>query len=381
MSVLLAAASILSILIVLADGFESMVLPRRVNRRWRLARFFYRYTWKPWSALARRMEHGKRRETFLSFFGPLSMLVLLAFWAALLVISFAGLHWALGTPISPRGHTTFITYLYLSGTSFFTLGFGDVVALETAGRMLTVLECGIGFGFLAMVISYLPVLYQSFSRREVMIALLDARAGSPPTAGELLGRVVASGSFQALDDLLRDWERWAAELLESHLSFAVLTYYRSQHDNQSWLSALTAVLDASAIAITHFRDVDSYQAQVTFAVARHAAVDLALIFNTPPESPVEDRLPEAALDELAAGLVSNGLHLREPQSAAAKLAELRAMYEPFVHALSKYFLFAVPPVIRHRQAVDNWQTSAWTRRVSGIRRLVPQDVPQDDHFD
>src|SRR5262249_5701683 len=156
-------------------------------------------------------------------------------------------------------------------------------------------EAGLGYGFLAVSISYLPVLYQAFSRREATISLLDARAGSPPTAGELLRRLGAARNVTGLGPcpLLVEWERWACELLETHLSYPVLGYYRSQHDNQSWVAALTCILDTSALLIAGVDGADSYQARLTFAMARHAAVDLALVTQTAPVSPQPDRLGEA----------------------------------------------------------------------------------------
>src|SRR5262249_34012551 len=141
------------------------------------------------------------------------------------------------------------TYLYLSGTTFFTLGYGDVTPVGPFGRVLAVAESGLGFGFMAVIIGYLPVLFQAFSRREVTISLLDARAGSPPSAAQFLLRLARTERVDAVEPFLAEWERWAAELLESQLSFPVLSYYRSQHDNQSWLAALTTVLDTCAFLI------------------------------------------------------------------------------------------------------------------------------------
>src|SRR5262249_26069745 len=150
------------------DAFEAMLLPRRVARNFRLARQFYRMTWRPWSALGCRFAPGKRREVFLSVFGPLSMLVLFAVWAVGLILGFALLHWSLETPVSPnRAGASLFEDLYMSGVTFFTLGYGDVAPIDALGRFVAVVEAGIGFGFLAVVISYLPVLYQAFSRREL----------------------------------------------------------------------------------------------------------------------------------------------------------------------------------------------------------------------
>src|SRR5947207_13359077 len=193
------------------------------------------------------MRPGGRRETFLSFYGPLSWLVLLAAWDASLVAGFAMVQAGIGTRLDVEGDGAFLDHLYMSGETFFTLGLGDVTPMSRAGRAVMVIEAGVGFGFLALVIGYLPVLYQSFSRRELNITLLDARAGSPPSAEELLRGFGAD--HEELTVLRAEWERWAAEVLESHLSYPVLSYYRSQHDNQSWLAALTKVLDAGERAM------------------------------------------------------------------------------------------------------------------------------------
>ena len=176
-----------------------------------------------------------------------------------LIIGFALLHWSLGTALSASG-AGFGDYLYFSGTTFFTLGYGDLVAAGRTGRALSVAEAGLGFIFLAVIVSYLPVLYQAFSRREISILLLDARAGSPPTAGELLRRLAGERNPFVAAPFLIEWERWAAELLESHLSFPVLSFYRSQHENQSWVGALAAILDTSALLIAGVDGPDGYQA-------------------------------------------------------------------------------------------------------------------------
>src|SRR5213594_461064 len=319
-NILAAIGSIALILIVLWDAFEVIILPRRVRRKFRLTQFFYRGTWQPWSAAAKRISSNDRRELFLSFYGPVSLLFLLSMWAAGLVLGFAFLHRALAIPMKMQeGSTSFLIYLYFSGSTFFTLGLGDVVAGTWTGKILTVLEAGMGLGFLAIVIGYLPVLYQAFSRRELNISLLDARAGSPSTAAELLRRHFDGDQLVELSAFLREWERWAAELLESHLSYPVLAYYRSQHSNQSWLAALTTILDASALVIVGIDGVPARQAQLTFAIARHAVADLAHVFNTAPRPPVPDRLPATELDRMRHNLASRGILLIDGVTAEEKL--------------------------------------------------------------
>ena len=245
----------------------------------------------------------------------------------------------------------------MSGTTFFTLGLGDVVPRTALARAITVLEGGMGFAFLALVIGYLPILYQAFSRREATIALLDGRAGSPPTAYELLRRNSEGGSMEGLVQLLRDWERWSAELLESHLSYPTLGFFRSQHENQSWVSALTAILDLCALILVGVDDIPKLPARLTYAIARHAAVDLSQVFNVHPAFKPYDRLPPDDLRRLRERLVSARLELRAGPQADEHLAHVRAKYEPYVCALSEATLSPLPPWLPAPEAKDDWQTS------------------------
>ncbi len=348
------------IVMIFVDVFQAMILPRRVRHRFRLSFIFYRIAWQicRWHAL--RIPLGRRHYTLLSIFGPLSLFVLMIVWAVGLIVGFGLLYWSLDMDLvtsSGAADKRFATYLYFSGTTFFTLGYGDLVPAGNGDRALSVAEAGIGFGFLAVVISYLPVLYQSFSRREITISLLDARAGSPPSAGELLRRLADVRSLSSVAPLLAEWERWAAELLESHLSFPVLRFYRSQHDNQSWVATLTMILDTSAFLIANVDGADTYQARLTFAMARHAAVDLVLVSQTPP-GPVEvDRLPQADAIALREILRQSGLAVRDEATACKTVAELRGLYEPFVNSLATFLLFTLPPFVPATKPVDNWQTS------------------------
>ncbi|HJZ59363.1 MAG TPA: potassium channel family protein, partial [Gemmataceae bacterium] len=310
----------------------------------------------------------------LSAFGPLSLLALFALWAAGFILGFAPLHRA-----AWPGDLSRADALYFSGTTFTTLGYGDLAPRSSVGRLLAVAEAGTGFGFFALVIGYLPVLYQAVSRRETLIALLDARAGSPPAAGRLLVRLPPGADGAPLGRFLEQAEVWAAELLEAQLSYPVLGFYRSQHDNQSWIAALTCMLDTCALLLTVAEGADPHQARLTFAMARHAAVDLALVLRRPPHAPPADRLPEGRLRELCAALKGAGVAVREDAVALAKLAELRGLYEPFVRAMASYFRLTVPDVWPEEDRPDNWQTSAWMRRADPLTALGAD--PKDDHFD
>jgi hypothetical protein len=348
---------LLLIVTVLWDAFETVVLPRTVTRRFRLARFYFRSTWRPWAGVARTIDSDSRRERFLAVYGPVSLLGLLMVWAVGLIVGFAVLHWSTGSQLqTPTGQARFVDDLYMSGTTFFTLGLGDVHPFGRVARLLTVAEGGTGFAFLAIVIAYFPVLYESFARREVRLTLLDAWAGSPPSAGEVLRRLAEAGELKALDSFLKDWEYWCSELLESHISNPVVAFFRSQHQRQSWVSALAAILDVSALVVVGIEGLPTWQAHVTFAIARHAAVDLTQVLYARPDV-TADRLAPDDLEQLRRHLEAVGLRPSRSPDVDARLVQLRRSYEPYVVGLGRSLMMPVPPWWRERPARDNWQTS------------------------
>lgn len=358
--ILAAVVGFIMFFAILRDSFETIVLPRRVTRRFRLSRWFYLSTWMLWSTIARKIRPGNRRENYLSYYGPLSLLLLLVAWALVLILAYALFQWGVSDPLqAPEKQQTFGTYLYMSGTTFVTLGYGDVIPLSLLGRILAVAEAGTGFLFLALVIGYVPVIYQAFSRRELEISLLDARAGSPPSASEMLRRHYRDRTIDPLVQFLGTWERWCAEVLESHLSYPVLTYYRSQHERQSWLAALTTILDTCALMIVGFEGVSPLIVRPTFAIARHSAVDLAQIYGTPPLNPKLNRLSKEDFIRLRDALADVGLVFHHEEDAERRLYEIRRSYEPFVNALADHLLVNLPPWIPATRTVDDWQTSAW----------------------
>jgi len=363
--ILILIVGIASIFAVLLDAFQTIILPRRATGRFRLTHIFYASTWRPWVFVTNWMPNPKKRETSYSYYGPMSLIFLLVVWAAMLVIGFALIYYALGNPFTdPAQGAGFLSDLYVSGTTIFTLGLGDVTPHKGWVRELVILEAGTGFGFLAVVMGYFPVLYGAFSRREVSISLLDARAGSPPTAAELMRRHAYDGGEAALALLLVEWERWSAELLESHISYPLLCYFRSQHNNQSWISALTAVLDTSALMIAGIEGREARQAQLTFAMARHAVVDLAQVFGLDPVINMPDRLPPERYIQLYDHLCQSGVGVcrdRHSAESMARLGEMRSLYEGYAQALSDYLRMPLPPWISDHPHKDNWKAVAKLR--------------------
>ena len=375
--------------LVLLDAFQSIILPRRPVGRLRITRLFYLVTWFPWRLIARLPSGRATREQFFSVYGPLSLLVLFVFWAILLTVGFAllffGLHISFHDPLLTRNDawTRLRSCFYVSGTTLFTLGMGDVTPETQLARMLTVLEAGTGLGFIAILIGYVPVLYTAFSHREIQVALLDARAGSPPTVTELMLRHSFEEGPRVLQQLLADWEVWCAEILETHISYPILCFYRSQHDNQSWLAALTAVLDTCALLITMMEGEKTRQAQLTFAIGRHALVDLVHVFRLEPE---EKRLREAPLtrlhqDELmrlCECLEGTGFSPCEDFESRGRLEAMRQLYEPYACALANYLSLNlpawVPPPQPEKRKTDAWTVVAGLRSRPGLTERLASHV-------
>jgi hypothetical protein len=308
------------------------------------------------------------------------LLVLFIVWALLLILAYGLIFLGLKTAFSDPTHPTTLiqmlgSCLYVSGTTLFTLGLGDVQPVGHIARTLIVLEAGTGLGFVALVIGYVPVLYTAFSNREISVALLDARAGSPPTAGELLTRHNFSGGHEALTVLLSEWERWAAGMLETHISYPILCYYRSQHDNQSWLSALTCILDACSLLITTVEGPSTRQAQLTFAVARHVLVDLGHVFRLEGEEQKHRDSPALRLNDEDFGalcelLGDSGFSLCSSGDTRSRLTAIRKLYEPHAQAMGAYLRLDlprwVPPPADPAKKLDGWKTVAGLRSPSAV---------------
>lgn len=366
MHIFLFCAGICCILAAFLDAFQTMILPRRAVGRFRITQIFYDITWWPWAHAASLIRNARKRETAFSYYGPLSLVLLIVIWAGALVVGFACILNSLRYPFADPLHARagFASDIYLSGTTLFTLGIGDITPHSSAARVVVVLESGIGLGFLAMVIGYFPVLYAAFSRREVTISLLDARAGSPPTASELMRRHAFEGGNEALNVLLVEWERWSAELLESHISYPLLCYFRSQHSNQSWLAALVSVLDVCALMIAGVQEHTARQAQLTFAMARHALVDLTQVVSQKPMLNAEDRLPPERFEALHRRLCESGIKVCRDAESIERLKEMRSLYEGYAAALSGYFRMPLPPWLAEHPHKDNWLSVARVRRAT-----------------
>lgn len=331
----------------------------------RIVRYFFEGTWTCWSAMGRRIRSDDKRHEFLGPYGPLSLVLLLIVWAAGLVAAFGSLFWCLD--LSRSGSNLWFDQIYFSGVTFFTLGYGDIVPTAGWGKALSVLEAGTGLGFIAMVIGYLPVMYQLFSRREAQVITLDAIAGSPPAAVTMVSRYAEGHSLDTLDSFLLRWQQWCAELLESQLSYPMLAYYRSQHDNQSWLAALTAIMDASVLIMVGLNGVRTLQARQTFATARLAAIEMGRVLGVRPRPLETDRLPSERFLEVKDRLDRAGLSFVDEEEAEERLSSFRDTYEPFLNGLGQHLILSLPPWSPAPEQLDNWMNSP---RGKSAKRLL-----------
>jgi hypothetical protein len=287
----------------------------------------------------------------LGIYGPLSLLLLVVLWGVGLVVSFGLLEWAVGMR-SSEFTPTFAHDLYLSSRALVTLNDGN--PKNGASQFLSVCEGGLGLAFLGLVVGYLPVLYQSFAKRELMISLLDARAGSPPSAGGLL----ASASFEAggLIQQLERWETWMAQVLESQISFPMLGYFRSQHSNQAWLTALVAVLDYAAIIGIVSEGSLRIQADLTAAMGQHVLSDVVVIFGLEQScGTIPSYRLSGRTEQLRHALLLRPRIFDVTKLSGKLLSERSAAYEPQAAALSNYFLMSLPPAVPDQAVRNDWR--------------------------
>jgi hypothetical protein len=355
--------------LLLVEFFVAFLLPRRVKRDPQIARGLLRMLWTPWRAVAARLP-THAGDTMLGIFGPLGLLTLLLVLSAGVVVGYAGIFWASGGHLGARPGADFGDYLYFSAGAFFSAS-TPFIPVSGLDKALQVVEAANGFAFLAIAIGYLPALFQAFSRRETAVSRLDPRAGSPPTVAALLERSAQRGGWPELDAYLREWETWTAELMETHLSYPILGYFRSQHVGQNWLAALTTVVDACAYAIAYGPHEAIEAAELTFRIGRHALADLAFVFDPRRvgrelDSQGRPRLSAEDLRELRARLENSGLHSVQSEESADQLGELRSSYEPYAIAIAGQLRLALPDWLPADEVRAYWRLSPTRRRGGSI---------------
>jgi Ion channel len=339
------ASIVLGVLVILAalnDVFQSVVMPRATARSFRVSFYFWRSAWHIWPRLSWRFYSvdTDRREELLAVFAPLMLIALIGFWVGLLILGFALILWGLRGGIVPS-HGSFAAMLYFAGTSLLTIGFGDVVGRAALPRLVSVLAGLGGLSLLSITTAYLFAIFGSFQQREAFVVTTAARAGAPPSGVNLLAIAGYTCTQSDLPALMIDSQRWAAAVMESHLAYPVLAFFRSSHDEQSWVGTLGTLLDAATLTMTTIDGLLDGQARVFYNVGRHAARDLARYFRVDDaEESVE--IERSEFDNACDRLASAGYRLRDRDEAWNRFSNLRSGYARRLNELARFF--EIPPL-------------------------------------
>jgi hypothetical protein len=343
MRALVAVLGALLVVLMVGEFFVTFMLPRRVRRELGIARGLDWILWRSWRMFARRLQPAGA-DSLLGFFGPLALLMQLAVWAVGSVIGFGLIEWAIaGGPFSERFLTSY------------GLFFGEGSSGSLGLHIVELLEVATGIGVLFIVIGYIPAVYSAFSQRETAVLQLAARAGSPPSAATLLERTSRRSSWQHLERDLEAWEQWAAELMEMHLTYPLLAFYRSQHVNQNWLAALTAIVDVAAFLNAVVPEESADTTDLTYSIGSRALTDLAFQFRVEPV-PV-DRLSDTDFDALFDIVDGSAIPNLDRANSRRRLDRYRGEYEGHAQALAHSLALELPPWVR-RSSVESCEASS-----------------------
>jgi hypothetical protein len=335
------ALGMLLLVLVVWDLFETIVVPRPTPGRFRIARYMVRSSWRVVRALGRGRD-GRTRDTLLGLFAPAMTLALLVAWLGALILGYGLILFAIRDQLSPTPQDLGTT-LYFAASSVLTLGFGDIVATGPLARFVVVVSAVSGLGVVALVVTFLFSLYGSYQRREVQVVTLQAAAGAPPSAVTLLETYARLDLVDRLGGFFGEWERWAAEVLDTHVAYPLLGFFRSSHDNLSWISALGTVLDAASLVLTTTEGVSRGEAELFARVGSHLVEDISNLNSragvTAPRDParVGSGLDRAAFDKACLRLAEAGYRVAPADQAWQAFELARTAYAPRLESIAAYW--------------------------------------------
>ncbi len=324
------------VVLTLADVFQSVVVPRPTRRSLRLAPFLLNGMWPLWKWIALRFPSAKHRAAFLGIYAPLTVVILLLVWGMTLIFGYGLLFLAFQSELQPRPNDLGTT-LYFSGTSLLTLGFGDIVATGGITRILALCAGASGLAIVSGVISMFFSLYSSLGHREVLVTMLRNHAGSPPSGVTLLETYARLKILAELPGFLTAWEEWSTEVMIGSLSYPVLPYFRSERPDESWVSALGALLDAAILIISCIEDGSVGPAHLLYQSGCELVNDLKDYFKISPAQ-TQAETPRISFEAAYTRLKSAGFCLAYPEAAWASFMELRSAYADALHRLMKYWV-------------------------------------------
>ncbi|GAC1425309.1 MAG: hypothetical protein NVSMB5_19590 [Candidatus Velthaea sp.] len=326
------------IAITITDIFQSVIVPRPAGRRFRPSAYISRFGWQTWRAIAYRMDDNRRREDFLGTYGPLQLVVLLVFWVVMLIVGYGLVFFGLRDQLRPAPDLG--AALYFAGTSLLTIGYGDIIPAGGVARFVSLAAGASGFGVVAIVTTYLFAILGAFQKREAFVVVFTNRAGAPPSGLETILIHAKLGLEASLPLTMRDAQAWMAEVMETHIAYPTLTYFRSNHDNISWIGVFGALLDTSTLVITTLDlPAASGEAAITNRLARHFVNDFSNYFGFEPGDDIG--VERAEFDIVYDKLGAAGIALRPRDRAWEEFALLRSTYAERLNEIARWWL--IPP--------------------------------------
>lgn len=335
---LLMLTGVVLVVASLNDVFQSVIVPRAVGRRLRPSHYTSRGMWRAWPAIARRVHpHDEEaREDFLAVFAPVNLVGTLMLWSLLLVLGYGLFFYALRDDVHPHLNSP-VDAFYFAGTSFFTIGFGDFVGATGWTRLISLAAGASGFGVISTTTAYLFALFGSFQQREQFVVTVGARAGSPPSGVGMLAVAAHSETLAELPSVMREAQKWCASILETHLAYPILAYFRSSHDYESWIGTLGTLLDCAVLMMTTV-ECNPGEARIFYNLGRHAVHDLAHYFHLALEGGANDpQIAPEQFDDARKRLEAAGLTLTDRDRAWLAFSHLRGTYAAQINALARFF--------------------------------------------
>jgi hypothetical protein len=347
------------VIAVFYDVFQSVVLPRPAINKFILVRFLFRATWVMWRWLGMRMSPLARRERWLAAFGPVGVLMMFTIWALGFGLGYAlmvdGVRDQLRPPPDSLG-----TSIYFSATTLVPLSYGDLVPIGPVARIVTIAESATGVFIAALAITLLFSLYESFQEREELVVSLDAIGGAPPSGLQILETAGERGMHGELMKMFDDWREWAAAVLESHLAYPILVYFRSSHDNEAWLNSFWAVMDAATLVISTVDDDAEGPARLMFTVGNHLVEDLSWYFRL--KASEDPLLTRAEFDQASERLTNAGHKCRSKGAAWPEFSSMRASYAMQLRQMTERLAITPAPWIGDRSYVPHERAKATRQR-------------------
>jgi hypothetical protein len=358
------AIGALIVLITVYDVFQSVVMPRPAVGLVRLSFTLIRGGWRLWRKIAERPKKLQMRESALAAFAPMMLVALLVYWGFSLILGFALVSSGLHAGLQPQPDS-FGTTLYYSTGQMLSFSVAGIEATGVATRVFAAVEAASGFGLFALVISLLFSLFSSFQRRETAVVALDALAGAPPSGVQLLETCAKDSMPEQLVATFDEWRLWTVDVIESHLSYPLLFYFRSSHDNEAWANSFGAVMDAATLVLTTVEGGPVGQARLMHKVGAHFIADMREHFRYEGE-PVAG-VEREEFDEACARLERVGYRLRNRDTAWEEFSLQRSKYGAWLNQTTKGLGVPPAPWIGDRSYLPHRERS---RRSRGQRRVA-----------